>query len=191
MSFRSEQKKRTKFASEADVTDNGRTAAKQPPDPDRCPSGWDENIWHLTLLFEQKAAEDEIQLAVRRPIIYSKLRKALETSGIPDIPVPYPDDKLQLAFEFLAWCNYTGERPHQLLEVPVYTLTGPRWRKVVELYMIEFWTRYWDEYALDSFCEIDGKFGLSYQHDKFEERMGSLEFKRVWKVRLAQGTVSR
>ena len=56
-------------------------------DPDQCPSGYDLAIWSLTLLFQQLAAKDGIQLQAGRPIIYGCLAKRMEETGASEVLV--------------------------------------------------------------------------------------------------------
>src|SRR5581483_8981614 len=44
-------------------------------DPDACPSGYDQDIWGLVLLFGQLAAADGIHLAAGRPLLYAMLEE--------------------------------------------------------------------------------------------------------------------
>lgn len=161
-------------------------AAKQPPDTDKCPNGWDQDIWHLVLVFEQKAREDEIVLAHGRPLLYAKLKLALDKSRLAQEDCPWTNTRLQLQFEFIAWCWWQGERPHMMHEVPVYPLAGPKWRKVVELMLIEFWNYYHDDYAMDVFAEIDGHQGFKWGFDKLSARMETPAFLDVYRAEVAR-----
>lgn len=187
MSFKSESKKRSRF--EATVEDESgatRRAARDAPDLNRCPSGWNQDIWHLVLVFEQKAQEDQIVLAHGRPLLYSKLKQALETSGLMDMECPWTNTRLQLQFDFIKWCWWMGERPHMMHEVQVWPLAGPKWRRVVELMLVEFWNYFTDEYAMDEFTEINGRHGFKWQLDKLNSRMVTPVFAESYRREVAR-----
>ena len=61
---------------------------KGPPSRDRCPAGWDADIWHLVLLFEQYARADEIELTAGRPVIYMEIDDLVSRYGCAAAGVP-------------------------------------------------------------------------------------------------------
>lgn len=128
-----------------DVQDGGSVASKQtrpptpPPDRDRCPRGWDEDIWKLALLFESLADEQDIKLRAGRPVIYSELDHRIKNSGIRTMEVPFTAEEMTEAVN------------QELYPNPV--LTGPQWRKFVSAMIYEFWSRFWDESATTTFTQ--------------------------------------
>lgn len=58
-------------------------------DPVKTPDGYDSAVWHLTLLFMQRADEHGIELATPRPVIYSNLDRKIKASGIREASEKY------------------------------------------------------------------------------------------------------
>ena len=61
---------------------------KGPPSRDRCPAGWDADIWHLVLRFEQYARADKIELTAGRPVIYMEITDLVSRYGMRAQDVP-------------------------------------------------------------------------------------------------------
>lgn len=110
-----------------------------PPDRDRCPRGWDTDIWFLALLFESLAEEQDIKLRAGRPVIYSELAGRIKDSGIRNMTVPFS-------------CEQLTEVVNQEL-YPNPVLTGAQWRQFVQIMIYEFWSMHWDENATAKFTE--------------------------------------
>jgi hypothetical protein len=115
-----------------------------PPDRDRCPRGWDTDIWHLALVFESLAGDQDIKLRAGRPVIYSELAGRIKDSGIrnwqkDDLPFSSEQLEATLAQEF-----YSDIK-----------LFGPLWRQFIEAMICEFFTRHWDENATATFTGKD------------------------------------
>jgi hypothetical protein len=130
------------------------------PDRNRCPAGWDAELWHLTLLFEQYAHEDGIELRAGRPVIYAELAELVkrwhvkektyhqEITGCP---------RRELALDRADHCWYHWP-PKAVEQQVARDLT---WVEVVEIIMAEFWSRVQDEYALDQFRRDFRTYGLA------------------------------
>jgi hypothetical protein len=107
------------------IVSNERTSKskKGPYDPDRCPAGWDAATWSLTLLFEQLAAKDGIELQAGRPVIYGSIAK--RAAGYRDRPPEF-------------WKDSKG--------------VVRTWDVCVAAAIREFWTYTRNDQALDLFC---------------------------------------
>lgn len=134
---------------------------KGPPDKDRCPPGWDANLWHLTLRFEQYARADGIELRAGRPVIYAELA-SLVTNGMREKAARggYRQEvdgctRRELAADMAARCWYhypPGDPAKQVT-------TDLTWVQVAEVIMAEFWSRIQDEHALDRFRQHFREYG--------------------------------
>lgn len=132
----------------------GQRPARKPIDRNRCPAGWDENIWHLALLFEQSARADGIELRVGRPVIYAEINELVSRWHMRDKSfVQYADacTRRNLPDDQAAKCWY-----HTRTDVRHRAIT---WVEMVEVIMAEFWSRIWDEHALDYFRQYFAEFG--------------------------------
>ena len=67
-------------------------------DRDKAPDGTDFDVWHLALLFEQKAHEDRAPVA-GRPILYTELNYRINESGIRR---DQPDDWIDIVERMIA-----------------------------------------------------------------------------------------
>ena len=154
MSDRSERKKKvSRFSEESKDTSFGSGNVKSPTvvDRDRCPRGWDEDIWHLVLLFGQKAERDQVYLRAGRPVIYSELDHRISESKIRAQKVPYSSADLQEMFH-----GIRTVMSRRFVNVEVYELSGPLWRRFVELMITEFWCYVFDPSVdvLSVFCSV-------------------------------------
>lgn len=149
------------------VTERQEQPERRIPDKDRCPKGWDQDIWSLTLAFQQYALADRITLAAGRPIIYAELadlvasrdmrarakagryRQAVRICG---------KRKLDPTLADHCWLHHPpsgGDKWDEYLT----------WYQMVEVIMAEFWSRIWDEYALDHFRRHFREYGqLAMDH---------------------------
>lgn len=186
MSYKAEQRKKTsRFEATVDTELGTLRAARGAPDPRKCPAGWDTDLWHLTLVFEDRSHEDGIELAVHRPMIYSRLKEVVDDTGIRETN-HVRDEKLRLMFEYV---QYLKKHDRGIsFEVPGHWFTnaGPAWRQLIELMMVEFWSRYQNEYAMDVFCSRNGDYGFDWQWDKLVSRFGNKAFKMAWANELAE-----
>lgn len=126
----------------------------------RVPEGYDPDVWFLASVFESFAEQDQVSLGAGLPVIYLELKQRIDHSGIRDLNFPYTGDQLQEMFQLIS--TLMAER---LFSVPVYTLTGPMWRRWVELMMVEFWTYTWDQTSarpLDVFTSIHDDSGQGF-----------------------------
>lgn len=123
-------------------------ARREPPSRDRCPAGWDEGTWHLTLLFEQYARADDIRLRAGRPVIYADLDAMVRDTGSRRRLFAHetePCTRRLLPADRADRCWYHWP-PHEPLKQVKRDLS---WTEAVEVIMAEFWSRVWDEHALD------------------------------------------
>lgn len=122
------------------------------PDLDACPAGWDEDIWRLALLFERAARRDEIRLKAGRPVIYAGLADVVDrykVRGQVYLQEVYGCHRREMPDDLAARCWYHWPpKRSRLAEQTARELT---WVEFMEVVMAEFWSRIWDEYALDYF----------------------------------------
>lgn len=123
---------------------------KGPRDRDDCPAGWDADLWSLTLRFEQDARADRIDLKAGRPVIYSELadlvaRHEMRTRTYPQAVKGCTRRLLDDSLAEKCWLHYNPQHPGSQWERDL------GWVEMVEVIMAEFWSRVWDEYALDGF----------------------------------------
>ena len=82
---------------------------KGPPSRDKCPAGWDADIWHLVLLFEQYARADDIELTAGRPVIYMEINDLVSRYGMrPQVfrQEVYGCERRKLGTDMAAHCWY-------------------------------------------------------------------------------------
>lgn len=130
-----------------------RPVRKGPRDRDDCPPGWDATLWSLTLWFEQCARADDITLAAGRPVIYSELADLVERH---DMRAKADGKHYRQAVRGCARRNLSPSLAEKCwLHHP--PTGGDKWNEylgwseMVEVVMAEFWSRIWDQYALDHF----------------------------------------
>ena len=136
---------------------------KGPPSRDRCPAGWDADIWHLVLRFEQYARADKIELRAGRPVIYMEIDSLVRRFGLRDVrlhPETYGCDRRTLQPDMAARCWFHWP-PHYPGSQQDYTEIG--WVEVVEVIMAEFWSRIWDDRAVDFFGQYFSEYGAAMQ----------------------------
>lgn len=123
-----------------------------PRDRDACPEGWDKDIWSLTLLFQQYATADGITLAAGRPVIYSELADLVESRDMRAKAAAKryrqavricQKRKLDPSLAEYCWLHHPphGGDWNEYLS----------WYQMFEVVLAEFWSRVWDQYALDHF----------------------------------------
>lgn len=105
---------------------------KTPYDPDKCPAGYDPEVWSLGLLFDQLAKKRGVTLAARMPVIHGVLLK-----------------------RFARFRELVQEKPHMLLNSKGDI---PPWTEFVSATIRAYWTpgffgSEYDEYALDDYCD--------------------------------------
>lgn len=119
------------------------------PDLDACPPGWDQDVWGLTLLFQQTAqktirretTDQRIILAAPRTVIYALLE--------------------QRCTPFRKWFDNRQERLQDEHLRPFYLGRSRKSLRIAESWQevvaeaIEYHFRTWweDEYAADCFCD--------------------------------------
>lgn len=141
--------------------------ARGPRDRNQCPAGWDAEVWHLTLLFEDYARADGIELRAGRPVIYSEISDLVtrwhmrEKSGRR----LYAQEVTGCARRELAddradrcWYHWPPKAPAQQTQRPI------TWVEVVEIIMAELWSRVMDVNALDHFRAHFAEYGLAMAH---------------------------
>jgi hypothetical protein len=129
-------------------------AAKQPFDRDRCPLGYDTDVWHLALLFEQYAHADQIELTTGRPVIYAEIFRLVERYRLrKQTFVQYAEActrrKLPKSLAEHCWLHTRTEVRHRAIT----------WVEMVEVIMEEFWSCIQDAHALDWFRQKFPEYG--------------------------------
>lgn len=132
---------------------------KGPPGKDRCPAGWDEDIWSLALLFRQYARADGIELQQGPPVIYMEIDDLVTRYTMRGRT--YPQEVYGCKARFFP----TDLASHCWLHYPVSPPEDQKpgdlvWHQKVEVIMAEFWSRVWDARALDHFRQHFAEYGL-------------------------------
>lgn len=131
-----------------------RTGPKGPPDRNRCPAGWDEDIWRLALMFERYAWADKISLKAGRPVIYAELASLVNdfemrgrsTIGSYRQEVYRCDERFHGAdMASRCWRHFPPNDPGNQVAGDL------TWYEMFEVIMASFWSRIQNEYALDAF----------------------------------------
>lgn len=128
--------------------------ARKLADRDQCPVGWDTDLWHLTLLFDQAAQVDGIELRTGRALIYREIEHLVDQWHLRTKTfVQYADgcERRHLPDDQAAKCWF-----HTRADVRQREIT---WVEMVEVIMAEFWSRIWNEHALDSFRQQFADYG--------------------------------
>lgn len=134
------------------------SAPRQPFDRDRCPAGYHPDVWHLALSFEQSAKANGIELRAGRPVIYSEIDALVTHHGLRGKTYRHRT----------ALCKNIALHPalaaHCWLHLPELVRTGHgdsdiTWVQMVEVIIREFWSRIWDEHALDHFRQHFQEYG--------------------------------
>lgn len=116
---------------------------RQPYDPTRAPAGYDQEGWHLALLFRDLAEKDGVSLRAGVPVIYGELSRVFERFDLEHGSRAFQkrgDGHVERTFGQM----YRDEKNRP---VP--------WLRVGEAVIREFWSRYWDADALTYFCDLD------------------------------------
>ena len=135
-----------------------RPAPRGPVDKNRCPAGWDAQLWHLTLLFGQYARADGIELRAGRHFVYAEINDLVTHHGLRGKTYPHEVRgcaRRELDHRLAARCWFHwppgdpgSQRPGDI-----------NWVQMVEVIMAEFWSRVQDEYALDMFRQHFQEYG--------------------------------
>jgi hypothetical protein len=142
-----------------DPVSGTRSTAKLPPSRDRCPAGWDADIWHLTLLFEQYARADDIELRAGRPVIYMEIDDLVTRYTMRGRE--YPHEVYGCSARFFPKDLASHCCLHWPPNAPGDQAAGPLgWTQKVEVIMDEFWSRIWDDRAVDHFRQYFAEYGL-------------------------------
>lgn len=136
------------------------------PDPDRCPPGWDTDVWHLALLFQQYARADGIELRQGRPIIYTELKSLIDHYKVRDQKFVQEVRGCRNRFAPTDWAAHCWL--HWPPDDPKAQRPGPvTWVQKMEVLQAEFWSRIQDEHALDAFRQYFREYGnMILQHWK-------------------------
>lgn len=133
------------------------------PDRNRCPNGWDQQVWHLTLLFEQYADADGIRLRAGRPVIYAEVSDLVkrwnmrEKSGNGNYAQEvHGCARRELGDDVAArcWYHWPPKDPSRQARRVI------TWVEMTEVIMAELWSRVMDEYALDHFRQHFAEYGM-------------------------------
>lgn len=137
---------------------NDAPARKGPYDKSRCPAGWDADLWHLALLFEQYARADGIELRASRPIIYAEIAEMVTQYNMrrQDFRQEvHGCERRMLGADVAARCWY-----HWPPDRPADQVAGQiTWVQKVEIIMAELWSCVQDEHALDRFRQRFPEYG--------------------------------
>jgi hypothetical protein len=116
--------------------------------------GRDTDIWHLAELFRQYARADGIELTKGLPVIAAEINdlvahyemRGRDTIGsYPHMATGCYRRRLPEGLAARCWYHYPPQDPDAQRDG---NLT---WVQMVEVVMAEFWSRQWDEHALDHF----------------------------------------
>lgn len=146
------------------------SAEVPPPFPDRTPAqlarpehplqpagkrkGRDTDIWHLAELFRDDARASGIELRKGLPIICQEINALVELWKMRE----------KTFIQFVDACERRHLPDDQAAKCWFHTRTDVRqrqitWVEMVEVIMAEFWSRIWDEHALDYFRQYFAEFG--------------------------------
>jgi hypothetical protein len=141
-----------------------------PRDRNQCPAGWDAEVWHLTLRFEDYARADGIELRAGRPIIYSEINDLVTRWNMREksrnriyVQEVTGCGRRELGEDIAerCWYHWPPKAPAQ------QTRRALTWVEVVEIIMAELWSRVMDENAVDHFRSHFAEYGLAMaQHWK-------------------------
>jgi hypothetical protein len=128
------------------------------PRPDPQPAGKrqgrDTEIGHLAQLFQQYARADGIELRKGYPVICTEINDLVTRWHLREKHFEQYADACErrcLPDDQAAKCWY-----HTRTDVRHRAIT---WVEMVEVIMAEFWSRIWDEHALDYFRQYFAEFG--------------------------------
>lgn len=135
-------------------------------DPDKCPDGADADLWHLMLTFQQYAVKYGIELRAGRPVIYAEFKRLADTRKMRAASFTQETYKCRgralvysrsrkPCFDLAEFCwmhwppdDPDAQRPGRVT-----------WAQKFEVIMAEFWSRLWDQYALDAFVQHFNEYG--------------------------------
>lgn len=127
-------------------------------DEAQAPAGYDQDCWHLALLFRAGAQRDRIELAAKLPVICLEIDDLVTRYGIRG-----------QTFRHVAEGCQHRETPYYLAircwyHYPPMALSGHEsgvitWVQMVEIIIAEFWSRIQNEHALDYFRQSFGEYG--------------------------------
>lgn len=135
-----------------------RTGDRQPV-PGKGPRR-DASVWHLAMRFQQYARADGIVLQAHLPILATAIGTLVDDYGLRDATVHQVATgctrrELHKGLADRCWYHYPPDDPDGQSDGLV------SWDQLVEVIMAEFWSRVWDEYALDHFREHFREYGLA------------------------------
>ncbi len=131
---------------------------KPPPSKDRRPAGWDKDIWHLTLLFEQYARADGIELKAGRPVIYMEIddlvsRYKMRPEAFRQEVYGCGRRKLPADMAARCWYHWPPDKPAEQVAREL------DWVQKAEIIMAEFWSRIQNDMALDHLRQFWAEYG--------------------------------
>lgn len=135
-----------------------------PRDRNQCPAGWDAEVWHLTLVFEQYADADGIVLRAGRPVIYSEIDALVTRWNMREksrnrvyVQQVHGCTRRELGDDMAERCWY-----HWPPKSPAHqTKRALTWVEVVEILMAELWSRVMDPNALEHFRAHFAEYGTA------------------------------
>lgn len=133
-------------------------ATKGPYDKEVCPPGWDEDIWSLTKLFQQRAWAARIELRAGPHLIYAELADLIKRHGLMERSFRHEVAgcrRRALPRTMADYCWYHYPPANAAIQQPG-TIT---WDNLVVIIIYEFWSHIWDEYALDNFRQHFAEYG--------------------------------
>lgn len=148
-----------------------------PRDRNQCPAGWDAEVWHLTLLFEDYARADGIELRAGRPVIYAEINELVTRWNMREksknriyVQQVHGCARRELGEDMAerCWYHWPPKAPAQ------QTQRALTWVEVVEILMAELWSRIMDPNALDHFRSHFAEYGMA-----MGEHWKSLRIKRA------------
>ena len=146
----------------------GQTQTQRPepearPEPQLQPAGRrrgrDTDIWHLAELFQQLARANKIELRKGLPVIATEINDLVNLWKMREKVYPHyyeACERRELPASQAAKCWY-----HPRTDIRQRNIT---WVEMVEVIMAEFWSRIWDEYALDYFRQYFAEYGRKRRH---------------------------
>lgn len=137
----------------------GETYAKQPAKvwaQENLPPGYDPDVWALALAFRSEAEECGQDIHAMK--IYGQILPRLKDSGLMDQDAS-SNEELDHFFQFIRW-HYSTRKGKPLVDISDRELSGPKWRRFVEIMMVMFWAE------PDHYCEYGEHQPLEYFSSK-------------------------
>lgn len=127
-------------------------------DEAQAPAGYDQDCWHLALLFRAGAQRDRIELAAKLPVICLEIDDLVTRYGIRGQTFRHETHgctRREMPYYLAARCWY---------HYPPMALSGHQacvitWVQMVEIVIAEFWSRIQNEHALDYFRQSFAEYG--------------------------------